>query len=107
MHLEKWRAVRDVLDFEDEGESIFGRKKPLVEKTLNRIYQGLVKFVAGGKEDHVLVKYNSVNQKTGKYVPPSLDEPSPVVPARNIIGLATPLLEQAVFRRPVGKEYQR
>ena len=89
MHLEKWRAVRDVLDFEDEGESIFGRKKPLVEKTLNRIYQGLVKFVAGGKEDHVLVKYNSVNQKTGKYVPPSLDEPSPVVPARNIIGLAT------------------
>ena len=37
MHLEKWRDVRDVLDFEDEGESIFGRKKPLVEKTLNRI----------------------------------------------------------------------
>lgn len=49
-HLDKWKAVREVLDLDDNGESIFCRKKPLVEATLKRIYAGLVKFVAGGKE---------------------------------------------------------
>ena len=34
----KWKPVREVLDLSDEGESIFGRKKPLCEATLNRIY---------------------------------------------------------------------
>lgn len=63
--------MRDVLDFEDEGKSIFSREKPLSEKTLERIYAGLIKFVAGGKSAF-MVKYNSVNQKTGKYVPPLL-----------------------------------
>ncbi len=52
-------------DFEDEGKSIFSREKPLSEKTLERIYAGLIKFVAGGKSAF-MVKYNSVNQKTGK-----------------------------------------
>ena len=47
-----WNAVRDVLDLQDEGTSIFGKKKPLCEKTLERIYAGLVKFVAGGKKQH-------------------------------------------------------
>lgn len=48
--LNQWRPVREVLDFSTEGESIFGRKKPLAEKTLERIYAGLLKFVAGGKK---------------------------------------------------------
>ena len=43
-----WKAVKEVLNFEDEGESIFTRKKPLSEKTLERIYAGLLKFVANG-----------------------------------------------------------
>ncbi len=85
--LEHWKPVRECLDFEDEGESIFGRKKPLVEPTLERIYAGLIKFVAGGKEAF-LVKYNSVNQKTGKYVPPSIDEPCPTVATQNRLGVA-------------------
>lgn len=48
--LRKWRPVREVLDLEDAGESIFDRKKPLVEASLARIHAGLVKFVAGGRE---------------------------------------------------------
>lgn len=40
----KWKAVRDVLQLDIEGESIFNRKKPLVEKTLERILAGLEKF---------------------------------------------------------------
>lgn len=46
--LKKWMPVKDVLNFEDEGESIFNRAKPLVDATLERIYAGLVKFVAKG-----------------------------------------------------------
>lgn len=86
--LEQWKPVREVLDFEDEGNSIFGRKKPLAEKTLERIYAGLIKYVAGGKTAF-MVKYNSVNQKTGKYVPPSLDAPCPTVATQGRLALAS------------------
>ena len=84
----KWKPVRDVLDFEDEGKSIFNRKKPLSENTLKRIYAGLIKFVAGGNSAF-MVKYNSVNKKTGKYVPPSLDEPCPTVATQSRLALAS------------------
>lgn len=46
--LKKWMPVKEVLDFTDEGESILKRKKPLSDKTLERIYAGLVKYVAKG-----------------------------------------------------------
>ena len=84
--LEKWKPVKEVLDFSDEGESIFCRKKPLAEKTLERIYAGLIKFVAGGK-DAFIVKYNSMS-RTGKYQAPSVDEPSPVVATQGRLALA-------------------
>ncbi len=84
--LEKWKPVREVLDFSDEGESIFCRKKPLAEKTLERIYAGLIKFVAGGK-DAFIVKYNSMS-RNGKYQPPSIEEPCPVVATQGRLALA-------------------
>lgn len=84
--LHKYKAVRDVLDLDDDGDSIFGRRKPLCEKTLKRIHAGLVKFVAGGK-DAFIVKYNSMN-KSGRYVAPSLDEPCPTVAVQNRLGVA-------------------
>lgn len=82
-----WKPVGEVLDFSNEGRSIFDREKPLSEKTLERIHAGLIKFVAGGK-DAFMVKYNSVNQKTGKYCPPSLDAPCPTVATQNRLALA-------------------
>ena len=84
--LEKWKPVKEVLDFSDEGESIFCRKKPLAEKTLERIYAGLIKFVAGGK-DAFIVKYNSMS-RTGRYQAPSVDEPCPVVATQGRLALA-------------------
>lgn len=82
----KWKAVKDVLDLEDKGKSIFSRKKPLSDKTLERIYAGLIKFVAGGK-DKWMLKYNSVNGSTGKHNPPGVDEPCPTVACQNRLGL--------------------
>lgn len=102
-NMKPWRPVREVLDLNDEGESIFGRKKPLVEKTLERIYAGLIKFVAGGKESFI-VKWNSVNGKTGKYVAPSIDEPCPTVATQNRLGVAkVQFLSKQFSGTPAGK----
>ena len=76
--LKPWRAVKEVLDFADEGLSIFAeRKKPLSERTLERIHAGLVKFVAGGKAAF-LAKYNS-SDRQGNVSPnscTSIDQPA-------------------------------
>lgn len=85
-NLKKWKPVKDVLDFSDEGISIFERKKPLSEKTLERIYAGLIKFVAGGKEAF-MVKWNSMS-RTGKYQAPGVDEPCHAVTCQNRLGVA-------------------
>jgi DNA (cytosine-5)-methyltransferase 1 len=64
-NLPKWRPVKDVLDFSDEGKSIFCREKPLVEATLERIYAGLIKFIAGGKDAFLLyAREKKTNGKT-------------------------------------------
>lgn len=83
----KWNPVKEVLDLNDEGTSIFMKKKPLCEKTLERIYAGLVKFVAGGKKhyDDMILKYNSMN-RNGNYKPVPTDQPSPTVACQNRLG---------------------
>jgi len=73
--LKKWMPVKDVLDFSDEGESIFTRKKPLSDKTLERIYAGLLKYVAKGDKAFIS-KYFSGRPK-GKVN--SVDQPCPTV----------------------------
>jgi len=84
----KWKAVREVLDLNEEGTSIFTKKKPLCEHTLERIYAGLVKFVAGGKKKHEawILKYNSMNQQN-HHNAPSIEEPCPTVAVQNRLGL--------------------
>jgi DNA (cytosine-5)-methyltransferase 1 len=83
--LKPWQAVKNVLDLNDEGVSIFLRKKPLSDKTLQRIYAGLVKYVADGNKNFLL-KYNSCD-KNGKHTPPSIEEPCPVVSTQGRLGL--------------------
>lgn len=78
--LKPWKPVKEVLDFKDEGESIFNRKKALVPATLERIYKGLVKF--GPEGDHFLTVYYS-----GGGIFSSVDNPCPVVPANDRFGL--------------------
>lgn len=87
--LKPWKAVKEVLDFTDEGESIFDRplrgKKPYVEATEKRIYAGLVKFVAKG-DDSFIKKYYS-GKPEGKVV--STDGPA---------GTITTIDSQAIVR---------
>lgn len=130
--LKKWKPVKEVLDFSVDGNSIFNRKKPLVENTLKRIYAGLVKFVANGDDTfikkyfsgrpagkvissegpagtittfgsqaivkaHFLLKYNSVNGKTGKHIPPDINDPCPTVAAQNRLGKASATFLQSHY----------
>ena len=77
----KWNPVKDCLDFTDEGESIFDRKKDLVEASLDRVLSGLIKFVAGGK-DRYLIQYN---QRANRVK--SVDDPCNTVTTCNRFGL--------------------
>lgn len=96
--LKKWLPVRDLLDFEDEGESIFTRKKPLVENSLKRIYAGLIKEVAGGK-DAFIAQYNS-----GKDRFTSIDRPCNTLPTANRFGLVqTSFIAKYFSGRPMNK----
>jgi DNA (cytosine-5)-methyltransferase 1 len=130
--LEKWKPVKEVLNFEDEGESIFSRKKSLSDRTLERIYAGLVKYVANGDKSFIakaysgrpmgkvtrtesplgtittvanqslvqtqfLLKYNSINGKTGVHHPPSINEPSPAVTCQARLGLIQPQFLQHYY----------
>ena len=54
-NLKPWRPVSEVLDFYDLGKSIFDRPRPLVDKSLRRILDGLRKF----HHEPLLMTYNS------------------------------------------------
>jgi DNA (cytosine-5)-methyltransferase 1 len=73
--LQKWKAVKEVLDFSDEGESIFTRQKPLSDKTLERIYAGLIKYVAKGDTSFISKYYSG--KPAGKV--DSINQPSATV----------------------------
>lgn len=85
--LKKWKAVKKVLDFTDEGESIFNRKKPLVDATLERIYAGLVKYVAQG-DTAFISKYYS-GRPMGKVI--SVESPAGTITTANGQSLVVPI----------------
>ena len=57
-----WKPVKDVLDLKDEGESIFTRKKPLVDATLRRVRAGLEKFVEKNQSVFLVKNYSGDNK---------------------------------------------
>ena len=87
--LKKWKPVKDVLDFSDEGESIFTRKKPLSDKTLERIYAGLIKFVAGGKDNFLSAYYGTSKNFNRRFEHSALsvEKPCGVVTTANRFGI--------------------
>lgn len=87
--MKPWQPVREVLDFDDKGTSIFERKKPLSDKTLERIYAGLIKFIAGGKENFIL-KYNSTQANGKVWAGNSTDDACPVISTQVRMNLVQP-----------------
>lgn len=73
--LQKWRPIRECLQLEDKGTSIFGRKTPLAEKSLERIFEGLVRHVGNGSKEF-LAKYF-----TGEGMTYNADQPGATITA--------------------------
>jgi DNA (cytosine-5)-methyltransferase 1 len=120
--LQPWKPVWELLNFEDEGKSLFTRSKPLVENTLKRIYAGLQKYVLNS--DSLIMKYygngdnmESINDPaatittkdrlclvqtawldkayTGKHNHQSIDSPAgaiTTVPKMNLVSVKIPFL---------------
>lgn len=80
--LKKWKAVKEVLDLNSHGESIFkpGRIKSL--KTWKRLWDGLLVHYAGCKEEEFLQAYYGTGRNTH-----SLNDPCPVVPTKDRFAL--------------------
>ncbi len=70
--LKKWRPIRECLELEDKGKSIF-RSTPLSDKTYERIFEGLVRHVGNG-DRAFLSKYFS-----GTGMNYSMDQPAATI----------------------------
>lgn len=85
-----WEPIWKYLDLQDFGKSIFGRKKTLAEKTMNRIAKGLEKFVFHSPEPFIV----QVNHGGDCFRGQSIHDPLPTITSKHGYGIATPLLIQ-------------
>ncbi|WP_234734523.1 DNA cytosine methyltransferase [Tellurirhabdus bombi] len=87
--LQKWRPIRECLELEDKGRSIF-RNPPLSPNTYERIFEGLVRHVGNG-DRQFLSKYF-----TGTGMNYSVDEAAHTITAvdHNALVSAEPFMAQ-------------
>lgn len=84
----QWRPASEIIDWSLKGESIFNRRKPLVEKTLLRILAGLEKFCGEELKPFLVMFYGSNDVR-------SLLRPVPTITANGQhIGLVDFMLPQ-------------
>jgi len=82
----RWRTAREIIDWGIPGQSIYERKKPLSQNTMNRIYAGLRKFCSKELEPFLVQFYGTNDAR-------SVDRPAPTVTTSgNHTGLCQPFL---------------
>lgn len=59
--LQKWLECGDYIDWSDLGQSIFSRKKPLAEKTMNRIVNGIKKYIIDNPNPYLVQNKNALS----------------------------------------------
>ena len=109
-HLKKWVACGDYVDWSDLGKSIFDRKKPLAEKTMNRIGNGFMKFVVNNPNPYIvkdgramayMIQYHSETKKGGVRGQ-ELDKPIQTIDTSNRYGLVTAFITK-FYRTTIGQ----
>jgi DNA (cytosine-5)-methyltransferase 1 len=97
--LKKWEPIYPCLDFSDLGKSIFGRKTPLKENTMNRIARGIQKFIIDNPDPYFipddiaypfLIQYHG--ETCGNVRGQALTEPIRTIDTSNRYGLVTAFL---------------
>lgn len=86
--LKPWEPIWKYLDFTDLGKSIFGRKKPLAEKTMNRIARGLEKFVFKNPEPFIV----QVNHGGDNFRGQNIHTPLPTITQKHGYGIVSPVM---------------
>lgn len=103
MFTEKWKAVKDVLELDVEGDSIFTREKPLVDATLMRIIAGIERFVIGHHDTEFIQRYNGGEPESHVL---SVNNPSATITTKDGFGLVkTKFMSQAFSGRPSDKNF--
>ena len=84
--VERWIPAKEIIDFSIPTTRLEDRKKPLCEKTMQRIMNGIKKY---WKDEAVpfLVRYNGGENRFH-----SIEEPMPVLDTSNRYGLVQPLI---------------
>lgn len=85
-HAGRWKAAREVIDWELKGNSIFTRKKPLSANTLRRIEAGLRKF--GGES--FVVQWDQTG--SGGACVRSVNRPLQTLVTKQNLGLVEPFI---------------
>lgn len=100
--MEKWKPVREILDLEDEGNSIFERKKPLSDKTIEVIIKGIVKAISEKEETFIFKYYGNGDNYS------SLKNPSGTVTTNDRFGIIKLIFNQyktgsiSSIEKPIG-----
>jgi len=87
--LKPYRTAAECIDWSIPCPSIFGRRKPLKEKTMWRIAQGVIRFVLESADPFVVTidqQGSSGTSTTGA------DEPVPTIVTKNRVGVVAPRL---------------
>jgi len=127
--LKPWRPAREIIDWELKGKNVFGRKKPLAEKTMRRIAAGMKKINGLDIEPFLVMLYGtnktrSVDQPlrtvtaNGQHIglcepflfsqasggaPRAVEEPIPTICARGAVQMVEPFLT-SLFDQREGQE---
>lgn len=80
----RWKSAREIIDWDNKGESIFTRKKPLKPNTMRRIWSGLHKY---GLNPFVIGQQSCA-------APRDVCEPIPTIATAGSIALVQPYIVQ-------------
>lgn len=106
--LKPWRTAAECIDWSIPCPSIFERKKPLAEKTLERIARGIQKFVIEADEPYILndkamFLQHYYGQQGDEIRGSGLNEPVATIPTANRFGLVTAFISRQ-FKTGEGHE---
>lgn len=95
-----WRTAAEIIDWSLPCPSIFGRERPLAEKTLRRIARGIQKFVVDNPQPFV-IKVNHTQDDT--FRGQEIDGPLQTITAKNGWGVVVPSLAATFIDRQFTK----
>lgn len=90
--LKPWRGASEIINWQNKGQSIFSRKKPLAANTMRRIEVGIRKFCGAFAEPFLVILRGTQKYQIDGSAR-SVKEPLPTVTARGIhAGLVEPFI---------------